>query len=103
MAANSPHTVFNCVVGAAQAGPAKAVGDTVLFFLGGNLTPGSVASALTVCSEVGMTNVFLTLGAPASGGSVPGIMASLVAINTGALFYTLSGTGASAQLYSQTG
>ena len=103
MTADSPHSVFNCAIGANLAGPAAGTGETVLNFLGANLTPGSTASALTVGFPSNLTTVLLTLGGPASGGSVPGIMPSLVAVNGGALFYTLSGTGASAQIYSQSG
>lgn len=103
MSAISAHQVFNCVVGAAQTGPAVGIGDSVLFFLGANLSPAAAASALTVASNVGMTLILLTLVAPASGGTVPGIMPSLVAVNGGASFYTLSGVGASAQIYYQTG
>jgi len=46
----------------------------------------------------------LTLGIQGtSGSSVNGVLPSECAVPGGALFYTLSGTGASSQLYWQTG
>ena len=105
MSASSAHAIFNCVVGADQAGPVKATGDSTLFFLGANLSPAAAASALTVFDGAAAGNVVLmTLVAPASGGTAPGNLPSLYAVNAAVgMHYTLSGTAATAQIYWQTG
>lgn len=100
----TPHAVFNCVGGTDQAGPATAAGDTVLYFLGANLTPAAAASSLTIYDGAAAGNIVLmTLAAPASGGTAPGNLPTECAVRNGFLHYTLSGASATAQIYSQTG
>lgn len=106
MSVLSPHAIFNCSSGTDQSGPAQATGDSLLMFLGSNLSPGSAAAALTVYDgPAGNAIILLTLAAPSSGGTANGVLASNYAVRdkTNGIHYTLTGTGATAQLYWQTG
>lgn len=104
MTALSPHSIFNCAIGADQTGPSVGTGETLLYFLGGNLTPAAAAAALTVYDGAAAGNiVLLTLAAPASGGTAPGNLPTEYAVRSTSIHYTLSGTSATAQLYWQSG
>lgn len=104
MSALSPHAIFNCAVGTDQQGPSTGTGDSVLNFLGGNLTAAAAAATLTVFDGAAAGNVvLLTLGTPASG-NAGGVLPSLYVVKAAAgIHYTLSGAAATAQLYWQTG
>lgn len=98
------HAIFQCVIGADQAGPAVATGDTVLNFLGANLTGGSAAATLTVFDGAAGGGVQLLTLAAGVGVNAGGVLPSFYVVKAAAgLHYTLAGTGATAQLYWQTG
>ena len=99
----SAHAIFNLAIGADQTGPAKATGDTTLNFFGANLTGGSAAATLTVFDGAAAGAVVLmTLGA-AIGANAGGVLPSFSVVKAGFIHYTMAGTGATGQIYWQTG
>lgn len=105
MSALTPHAIFNCVVGADQVGPQFGTGDSVLNLLGANLTAAAAVVALTVFDGAAAGNIILlTLAAPING-NAGGVFPSNYSVQSKAngLHYTLSGVGATAQIYWQTG
>lgn len=99
----SAHSIFNCVVGADQVGPAAATGDNNLNFLGGNLTAAAATVALTVFDGAAAGNIVLLTLAAVANGNAGGVLPSFSVVKNKVLHYTLSGVGATAQLYWQTG
>lgn len=97
------HAIFNCAIGVDQVGPAAAVGDSCLNFLGANLTGGSAAAALTVYDGAAAGAVILLTLGGAAGVNAGGVLPSFSAVKNKFMHYTLSGTGATAQIYWQTG
>lgn len=104
MSSLNAHAIFNCTVGADQAGPALATGDSVLFFLGGNLTAAAATSTLTVFDGAAGGNVVLLTLSCVANSNAGGVLPSSYAVKAAAgLHYTLAGASATAQLYWQTG
>lgn len=97
------HSIFNCTVGADQAGPSAATGDTNLNFMGANLTAAAATVALTVFDGAAAGNIVLLTLAAVANANAGGVLPSFSVVKNKFMHYTLSGVGATAQLYWQTG
>lgn len=95
---------INLVVGTDQVAVSAGPGDSFLYFIGAQLSPAAAASTLTVYDGPAASNkVLTTVAAPASGGTALGGPFMSVPTQSGSIHYTLSGSGATAQLFWRTG